>query len=194
MISALKWWVDDFIYMVRRYRQYDPATTSYWEIIFLYPGVKAMVLHRLAHALYKRRIPFLPRAICEFSRWLTQIEIHPGATIGRGLIIDHGQGSGIGETAVVGDDVTMMLGAVLAARNFSRTKRHPTVEDGVFIGLGAKVLGNITIGAGSRIGANAVVLDSCPPNSTIVGVPGKIMLSDEALSSAAVEPSLLKSA
>lgn len=175
MIRKLKEIVDDFLYMLKRYRDYDPATNSYWEIVLLYPGVKAMVFHRLAHFLYKRNVPFIPRAISEFSRFITQIEIHPGATIGRGLVIDHGQGSGIGETAVVGNDVTMMLGAVLAARNFSRTKRHPTIEDGVFLGIGSRVLGNITIGAGSRIGANSVVLESCPPHSTIVGIPGQVV-------------------
>src|SRR3954451_932077 len=163
----------DILYLLRRYRQYDPATTNYLEIFLLYPGVKAVFFHRIAHAFYKWKVPFIPRMICEFSRWITLIEIHPGAQIGRGLVIDHGQGSGIGETAVLGDDVTMQMGVILGAVKFERKKRHPTIEDGAFLGVDCKILGNITIGAGSRVGASSVVLISCPPNSTVIGIPAK---------------------
>ncbi len=169
--------IADIAYLLKRYRQYDPATKSYLEILFLYPGVRALFFYRIAHFLYCWRVPFLPRLVSELGRWLTLIEIHPGAKIGRGLIIDHGQGTTIGETSVIGNDVTMQVGVILGAIQFEPEKRHPTIEDGVFLGSGCKILGNITIGAKSRIGAGAVVLVSCPPSSTMVGIPARVVRS-----------------
>jgi serine O-acetyltransferase len=163
------------LYTLKRYYQYDPAAKSYLEIALLYPGVKAVAFHRLAHALSRARIPFLPRLISELSRFLTGIDIHPGARIGRGLIIDHGMGLVIGETSVVGDDVILYQGVTLGGTDLSRTKRHPTVQDHVVIGAGAKVLGNIVIGRGSRIGANSVVVDSVPEHTTVAGIPARVI-------------------
>lgn len=161
--------------MLKAYRAYDPAARSYAEILLLYPGVKAVLLHRLAHWLFQLGIPFFPRAISELSRFLTGIDIHPGATLGKNLIIDHGMGVVIGETTEVGDDVIIYQGVTLGGTSLEKTKRHPTVENCVVIGAGAKLLGNITIGKGSRIGANSVVISSVPPCSTVVGIPGRII-------------------
>jgi serine O-acetyltransferase len=163
------------LYTLRNYRRYDPAARSMLEILFLYPGIKAMFYFRIAHFLLKCGIPFFPRLLCEMGRFISGIEIHPGAQIGRGLIIDHGMGVVIGETAIIGNDVIIYQGVSLGGTSLEPTKRHPTIEDRVVIGAGAKVLGNITIGAGSRLGANSVVIDSCPPNSTVVGIPGRIL-------------------
>lgn len=163
------------LYTLRNYRRYDPAAKSMLEILFLYPGIKAMFCYRISHFLFGAGIPFFPRLVCEIGRFISGIEIHPGAKIGRGLIIDHGMGVVIGETAIIGDDVIIYQGVSLGGTSLEPTKRHPTIEDRVVIGAGAKVLGNITIGSGSRLGANSVVIESCPPNSTVVGIPGKII-------------------
>lgn len=161
--------------LLNAYVKYDPAAKSHLEVLLLYPGVKALALHRLAHFLFRHRVPFFPRLVSEVSRWLTGIEIHPGAKLGRRVIIDHGMGTVIGETAEVGDDVIIYQGVTLGGTNMVRAKRHPTIECRVVVGTGAKVLGNIVIGAGSRIGANSVVVDSVPPHSTVVGIPGRII-------------------
>jgi len=157
------------------YRQYDPATSSILEVALLYPGIKAIGFHRCAHFLHSLQVPFFPRMISEVSRFVTGIDIHPGAKIGRNLIIDHGHGVVIGETAEIGDQVIIYQGVTLGGTDLRRAKRHPTVENGVVIGAGAKVLGNIRIGTGSRIGANSVVVSDVPANSTAVGIPAKII-------------------
>jgi serine O-acetyltransferase len=152
----------------------DPAArgVSSFEILAAWPGVQALLAHRLAHALGDHRVPLAPRVLALFSRSFTNIEIHPRAEIGDRLFIDHGTGVVIGETAEVGDDVTIYQGVTLGGTGFAAGKRHPTVEDNVTIGSGAKLLGPITIGHGSKIGANSVVIHDVPPNSTVVGVPG----------------------
>jgi serine O-acetyltransferase len=161
--------------LIEAYRKYDPATSSRLEILLLYPGVKAVLIHRMANALYRWGVPFLPRFLTETGRFLTGIDIHPGATIGKNVIIDHGMGVVIGETAVVGDGVMLYQGVTLGGTDFKRVKRHPTLEDGVVVGAGAKVLGNILIGRGTRIGANSVVVDSVPADCTVVGIPAKVV-------------------
>ena len=152
----------------------DPAArgVSSLEILAAWPGVQALLAHRVAHALQDHGIPLAPRMLALFSRSFTNIEIHPRADIGDGLFIDHGTGVVIGETAEVGDNVTIYQGVTLGGTGFATGKRHPTVEDNVTIGSGAKLLGPITIGHGSKIGANSVVIHDVPPNSTVVGVPG----------------------
>lgn len=156
--------LSDFI---RAYRNYDPAAKSNWEILFLYPGPKAIFLHFMAHALYKAHLYFLARLLCELGRFLTGIEIHPGATIGRRLVIDHGMGVVIGETAVIGDDCIIFHGVTLGGLKFDRVKRHPTVGNKVLIGTGAKILGPIYVGDGARIGANAVVTKDVEAGTTV---------------------------
>ncbi|HEU4701475.1 MAG TPA: serine O-acetyltransferase EpsC [Conexibacter sp.] len=159
---------------VRAAQERDPAARDVGssEILAIWPGVHAVLAHRVAHALYEAHIPFLPRAIAGLTRLLTGIEIHPAARIGRGLFIDHGMGVVIGETAEIGDDVTLYQGVTLGGTGFACGKRHPTVEDNVTIGSGAKLLGPIRVGHGSKIGANSVVIHDVPPNSTVVGNPG----------------------
>lgn len=151
----------------------DPAARSAIEIALLYPGLHAVWSHRIAHRLWTRGFRFVARGLSQLTRWLTGIEIHPGATIGRRFFIDHGMGVVIGETAEVGDDVMLYHGVTLGGRTRDAGKRHPTIGDGVVVGSGAKVLGPITIGAGSAIGANAVVTRDAPPDSVLVGVPAK---------------------
>jgi serine O-acetyltransferase len=153
----------------------DPAANSWLEIVLCYPGFHAIVLHRLAHPLFRAGVPLLPRVISQFARFLTGIEIHPGATIGRRFFIDHGMGVVIGETAEVGDDVLVYQGVTLGGTGKERGKRHPTIGDNVVIGTGAKVLGNIVIGHDSKIGAGSVVLAAVPPHSTVVGIPGRVV-------------------
>lgn len=153
----------------------DPAATNPVEVILTYPGLHALLVHRLSHCLYLIGVPILPRLISQISRMLTGIEIHPGAKIGRGLFIDHGMGVVIGETSEIGENVTMYQGVTLGGTGKERGKRHPTIGDDVLIGVGAKILGAITVGENSRIGAGAVVLDDVPPNSTAVGVPAKVV-------------------
>jgi len=151
----------------------DPAARSRTEVVLCYPGLHAVVVHRLAHRVWSNGAPVLGRVISHVGRMLTGIEIHPGATIGRRVFIDHGMGCVIGETAEVGDDVTLYHGVTLGGVALEKTKRHPTLEPGVIVGAGAKVLGPITVGAGARIGANAVVLKDVPPGVTMLGIPAK---------------------
>ncbi|HXQ00490.1 MAG TPA: serine O-acetyltransferase EpsC, partial [Solirubrobacteraceae bacterium] len=155
-------------------RDRDPAACGVApaEIIATWPGIQAVLAYRVAHALESLNVPLLPRAISFFSRAFTGVEIHPAASIGRGLFIDHGSGVVIGETAEIGDDVTLYQGVTLGGTGFATGKRHPTVQDNVTIGSGAKLLGPITIGHGAKIGANSVVITDVPPNSTVVGNPG----------------------
>ena len=163
--------------LIEAYRHYDPAARSSLEILICYPGPKAILFHRVAHILWNLDFPILPRLISEISRWLTGIDIHPGATIGKNLVIDHGMGLVIGETAEVGDNVILYQGVTLGGTNLSPGKRHPTLESGVVVGAGAKILGAIRIGKCSRIGANSVVIEDIPPLSTVVGIPGKVIRS-----------------
>lgn len=151
----------------------DPAARGGLEIALLYPGLHAVWSHRIMHRLWNRRARFLARAGSQLTRWLTGVEIHPGAVIGRRFFIDHGMGVVIGETAVIGDDVMLYHGVTLGGRTRDAGKRHPTLEDGVAVGAGAKILGPITIGAGSVVGANAVVTKDAPADSVLVGVPAK---------------------
>jgi serine O-acetyltransferase len=155
-------------------RDRDPAArgVSSLEVLAAWPGVHALLAHRVAHMLHGAGVPFLPRAIALATRAVTGIEIHPAASIGRGLFIDHGMGVVIGETAEIGTDVTLYQGVTLGGTGFASGKRHPTVQDNVTIGSGAKLLGPITIGHGAKIGANTVVITDVPPNSTVVGNPG----------------------
>lgn len=151
----------------------DPAARSALEVALLYPGLHAIWAHRVSHALWRRRLRLLARAGSQLSRWLTGVEIHPGATIGRRFFIDHGMGVVIGETAEIGDDVMLYHGVTLGGRTRDAGKRHPTLGDGVAVGAGAKILGPVTIGAGSVVGANAVVTRDAPADSILVGVPAK---------------------
>jgi serine O-acetyltransferase len=155
----------------------DPAATSRLEVILTYAGFHALLAYRLAHWLKGQRVPFLPRAISQLARWLTGIEIHPSAKIGERFFIDHGMGVVIGETAEVGDNVTLFQGVTLGGTGKERGKRHPTLGSHVVVGAGAKILGGITIGDNVKIGANSVVLKSVPPNSTVIGVPARIIKS-----------------
>ena len=155
-------------------RERDPAArgVSTTEILLVWPGVQALLMHRVAHAVDNAGLHFLARSLARLARGATGIEIHPAARIGRGLFIDHGTGVVIGETAEIGDDVTLYQGVTLGGTGFATGKRHPTVQDNVTIGSGAKLLGPITIGHGAKIGANTVVIHDVPPNSTVVGNPG----------------------
>ncbi len=155
----------------------DPAAANIFEVL-IYQGLWAMFFHRIAHFLYDLRIPFIPRLISQISRLLTLIEIHPGAKIGKRFFIDHGNGVVIGETVIIGDDVTIYQGVTLGGTGKEKGKRHPTVGNNVVIGAEAIILGNITIGDNSRIGAGAVVTKSVPPNSTAVGNPARIVVRD----------------
>ncbi|MEL5991493.1 serine O-acetyltransferase EpsC [Microbacterium phosphatis] len=154
-------------------RRRDPAARGFFEIASLYPGLHAIWAHRINHALWRRGHRFLARAGSQFSRWLTGVEIHPGAQIGRRFFIDHGMGVVIGETAEIGDDVMLYHGVTLGGTSLTHGKRHPTIGDHVAIGAGAKVLGPVVIGAHSAIGANAVVTKDAPADSVIVGIPAK---------------------
>ena len=156
----------------------DPAATNYIEVLLTYAGLHATILYRIAHFLRGVKVPLLPRAISQFARFITGIEIHPGATIGKGFFIDHGTGVVIGETTVIGNSVTLFQGVTLGGTGKEKGKRHPNIGDNVVVGTGAKVLGNITIGANSYIGANAVVISDVPANSTVVGVPGRVTKQD----------------
>lgn len=154
----------------------DPAARNTLEVLLNYPGLHAVLFHRLAHALWKRNFKQLARFVSTFARWMTGIEIHPGAKIGRRFFIDHGMGVVIGETAEIGDDVTLYHGVTLGGTSWHAGKRHPTVREGVVIGAGAKVLGPIEIGANARIGANSVVIEPVPAGTTVVGIPGRAVL------------------
>ncbi len=155
--------------------QRDPAARNSLEVALLYPGVHALVFYRLANNLWRRGFKFPARFLSWFARLATNIDIHPGATIGERLFIDHGAGVVIGETSVIGDDVTLYHGVTLGGTSWTPGKRHPTIENGVLVGAGAKILGPITVGARSRIGANSVVIDDIPPEMTVVGIPGRIV-------------------
>ncbi len=156
----------------------DPALRSVWEIVLAYPGFHAVVMHRLAHWLWQRGLTTLARFISHVSRFLTGIEIHPGARIGRRFFIDHGMGVVIGETSEVGDDVTIYQGVTLGGTSTARIKRHPTIEDSVTIFSGAAVLGPVTVGRHSRIGAGSVLVTSVPAHSTVVGIPGRVVKTE----------------
>jgi serine O-acetyltransferase len=153
----------------------DPAARNWLEVLFCYPGLQALLFHRVCHWLHILGIPFIPRLISQFSRFLTGIEIHPGATIGKGVFIDHGMGVVIGETAVIGDYALIYQGVTLGGTGKESGKRHPTLGENVVVGAGAKVLGNIQIGNNVRIGAGSVVLRDVPSDCTVVGIPGRIL-------------------
>lgn len=153
----------------------DPAARTHWEIITTYPGVHALIIHRLSNWVWRKRFFWIARFISHISRWMTGIEIHPGATIGRRVFIDHGMGVVIGETAIIHDDCTLYHGVTLGGTSWNKGKRHPTLEQGVVIGAGAKILGPITIGAGAKIGSNAVVVKDVPAGATAVGIPARIL-------------------
>jgi len=161
---------------VRAAKERDPAATSSFEILTSYSGLHALWLHRLAHALFRRDVPLLPRWISQFNRFMTGIEIHPGATIGKGLFIDHGAGVVIGETTEIGDNVTLYQGVTLGGTGKETGKRHPTVGDNVVVGAGAKVLGSVRVGSDAKIGAGSVVVQDVPRDSTVVGNPGRPVL------------------
>ncbi len=163
---------------VRAVLERDPAARSTFEVVLCYPGVHALAFHRIAHAIWRRgwRIP--ARFLSQVARFLTGIEIHPAAKIGSGLFIDHGMGVVIGETAEVGENVTLLQGVTLGGTSLKREKRHPTLGDNVVVGAGAKIIGAFRIGDGSRIGAGSVVVREVPPNSVVVGVPGRVTYRD----------------
>jgi serine O-acetyltransferase len=158
----------------------DPAARTAWEVLTCYPGLHAVVLHRVAHWLWVRRFRWLGRFVSHLARFLTGIEIHPGATIGHRFFIDHGMGVVIGETATIGDDVTLYHGVTLGGTSWNRGKRHPTLEDGVVVGAGAMVLGPVTVGADAKIGSNAVVVKNVPPGTTAVGNPARVIDGEQA--------------
>lgn len=160
---------------IKTIKEKDPAAKSTLEIVLLYQGFHALILHRLAHKLYKLKVPFLPRFISQFSRFITGIEIHPGATIGKNFFIDHGMGVVIGETAIIGDNCLVYQGVTLGGTGKETGKRHPTIGNNVTLGAGAILLGNITIGDNSNVGAGSVVIKSAKENSTLVGVPARVV-------------------
>ena len=161
--------------LLAAYQRRDPAARSKLEVFLLYPGVHAIIYHRLANWLYRHDLRFLARAVSQWSRCWTGVEIHPGATIGHRLVIDHGMGIVIGETAEIGDDCLIYQGVTLGGTGVMQGKRHPTLGNNVMIGSGAKVLGPIKIGDNARVAANSVVLREVPENSTVVGIPGRIV-------------------
>ena len=159
----------------------DPAARGFWgavEVLFTYAGFHAIIAHRIAHLLHRMGIPFLPRLLSQIARFITGVEIHPGAQIGEGFFIDHGMGVVIGETAIVGNDCVLFQGVTLGGTGKETGKRHPTLGNNVMVSAGAKVLGNITIGDNCKIGAQAVVLKNVPSNCTVVGVPGRVVVRD----------------
>ncbi|MBN2114673.1 MAG: serine O-acetyltransferase [Acidimicrobiia bacterium] len=160
---------------VRTVKQRDPAARSTLEVLFFYPGLHALLFHRLAHRLWQAKQRFLARALSHLGRALTGIEIHPGAIIGRRLFIDHGMGTVIGETAEIGDDVTLYQGVTLGGTSLQRVKRHPTLMDGVIVGAGAIILGALTVGEKARVGAGAVVVRDVPAGATVVGLAGRVI-------------------
>lgn len=168
MLSTL---IADFRIIFER----DPAARNWLEVLFCYPGLQALLFHRICHWLFNLGIPFIPRAISQFSRFLTGIEIHPGAQIGKGVFIDHGMGVVIGETAIIGDYALIYQGVTLGGTGKECGKRHPTLGENVVVGAGAKVLGNIQVGNNVRIGAGSVVLRDVPSDCTVVGIPGRII-------------------
>ncbi|MFX0033480.1 MAG: serine O-acetyltransferase [Candidatus Hermodarchaeota archaeon] len=167
--------LDFFISDVNAAFNKDPAANTLIEVLTSYPGIKAVLLYRIAHFFWKLGMPFIPRYISDIARELTAIEIHPGAEIGSDFFIDHGAGVVIGETSIIGNNVTLYAGVVLGGTNLEKTKRHPTIGNNVVVGSGAKILGPITIGDNVRVGANSVVVENVPENCVVVGVPGKIL-------------------
>ncbi|MFW9938443.1 MAG: serine O-acetyltransferase [Candidatus Thorarchaeota archaeon] len=167
--------LDFFISDVNAAFNKDPAANTLIEVLTSYPGIKAVLLYRIAHFFWKLGMPFIPRYISDIARELTAIDIHPGADIGSDFFIDHGSGVVIGETAEIGNNVTLYAGVVLGGTSLEKTKRHPTIGNDVVIGTGAKILGPIVVGDNVRIGANSVVVEDVPPNCVVVGVPGKIV-------------------
>lgn len=163
---------------IQAVKERDPAVRSTLEVLLTYPGFHALQMHRITHFLYRHKLKLVAKVLSHLTRFLTGIEIHPGAIIGKGVFIDHGMGVVIGETAVVKDNVTLYQGVVLGGTGKEKGKRHPTVEEGAVIASGAMVLGSFTVGANARVGAGAVVLKSVPPNSTVVGVPAKVVVLD----------------
>lgn len=159
---------------IETYKARDPALRSRLDVVFSYPGFHALVFHRIANKLWRNKFYFWGRLVSHIGRMLSGIEIHPGATIGKGLFIDHGMGVVIGETAEVGDNVTLYQGVTLGGTSLNKGKRHPTLEDGVIVGSGAKILGPFTVGKDARVAANAVVLKEVPAGVTVVGIPGRI--------------------
>ena len=157
----------------------DPAARSVLEVLFCYPGLHAVWFHRISHWFWKHELFFIGRLISHIGRFFTGIEIHPGARIGRGFFIDHGMGVVIGETAEIGENVTLYHGVTLGGVSWEKTKRHPTIGDNVVIGSGAKVLGPFTVGSGSKIGSNSVVVREVPANATVVGIPGRVVMATE---------------
>ncbi len=161
---------------IRTILEKDPSATNIFEVLCCYPGLHALLLHRIAHKLRKWKIPFIPRLISGFSRFMTGIEIHPAAIIGRKFFIDHGMGVVIGETTIIGDNVLIYQGVTLGGTGKEVGKRHPTLKDNVVVGSGAKVIGNITIGNNVRVGAGSVVITDVPDDSTVVGIPGRVVM------------------
>jgi serine O-acetyltransferase len=155
--------------------EHDPAAINTLEVLLAYPGFHARQFHRLAHTLYRWRVPFFPRLISHIGRFCTGIEVHPGAKIGEGFFIDHGMGVVIGETAEIGENVVLYQGVTLGGTSLQKVKRHPTLGNNVVVGVGAKLIGDITIGENSKIGAGSVVVTSVPANATVVGVPGRVV-------------------
>jgi len=154
----------------------DPAAKTMLEVVLCYPGLHALLLHRFAHKLYKKEIPLLPRIISNISRIITGVEIHPGAQIGKQFFIDHGMGVVIGETTIIGDNVLVYQGVTLGGTGKETGKRHPTLKNDIVVGSGAKILGNITIGNNVRVGAGSVVIEDVPDDSTVVGIPGRVVV------------------
>jgi serine O-acetyltransferase len=155
----------------------DPAARNTFDVLTCYPGLHALLIHRLSHGLWNRGLKWLARFLASFTRWLTGIEIHPGARIGRRFFIDHGMGVVIGETAEIGDDVTLYQGVTLGGTSWNKGKRHPTLANGVVVGAGAKILGPFLVGENAKIGSNAVVTKEVPANATVVGIPGRVIVS-----------------
>ena len=172
-------WIDTIIEDIKTIEEKDVAARNIWEVIFLYQGFHVLLAHRIAHKLRYWGIPFIPRLISQIARFLTGIEIHPGATIGKRFFIDHGMGVVIGETTIIGDDVLIYQGVTLGGTGKDIGKRHPTLGNFVTVGAGAKVLGAITIGDFSSIGASSVVIDNVPEHCTVVGIPGRIVKQKE---------------
>ncbi|MFI3257079.1 MAG: serine O-acetyltransferase EpsC [Spirochaetales bacterium] len=161
--------------IIQAYKEKDPAATNALLVILTYSGLHAILYYRIAHFFHTKKLLFLARVLSQFARFFTGIEIHPGAQIGKRLFIDHGMGLVIGETAVIGDDVTLFHGVTLGGTGKTHGKRHPTLENNVMVSTGAKILGNVIIGENSKVGANAVVLGDVPKNATVVGLPAKIV-------------------
>jgi len=163
------------LYNIKRTKQQDPTNPSFLEVLLLYPHIKALFFYRIAHFFYRCHLKFIAHFISNLGRFITLIEIHPGASIGKGLFIDHGTGVVIGETAIIKDDVLLYHGVTLGSTQYTKNKRHPTVESNVMIGAGAVILGDITIGENSKIGANAVVVKNVTKNSTVIGSKSTII-------------------